>query len=66
MQWQLLNQFYVSTDYRNSEICVLEEVISSALQLVALLVSGTVSSRTMNSVSQTHCNQIGLTEEFRL
>ncbi len=47
MQWHLLNQFYVSMDYGNYKISVLEEVASSAQQLVQVLVSGRISSKTM-------------------
>ncbi len=50
MNWHLLNQHYVSLDFKNYEISVLEEVISSELQLVLLLVSGTVSFETMTSL----------------
>ncbi len=47
MQWHLLNQFYVSMDYGNSKISVLEEVVSSDPSLVQVLVSGVISSKTM-------------------
>ncbi len=47
MKWHLLNQHCVNLDFGNSKISVLEEVISSELQLVRLLVSGTVSLKTM-------------------
>ncbi len=50
MKWHLLNQLYVNLDSENSKISVLEEVVSSDLQLVRVLVSGMVSSKTMNSV----------------
>ncbi len=49
MNWLLLNQFYVNTDYTNSKISVLEEVVSSEQQLVQVLASGTVSLKTMMS-----------------
>ncbi len=49
MQWLLLNQHFVSLDSENFRISVLEEVVSSELQLVRLLVSGMVSQKTMNS-----------------
>jgi len=49
MSWRLLNQHYVNLDYENCQVSVLEEVVSSEVQLVALLVSGTVSRKTMNS-----------------
>ncbi len=52
MQWHLLNQHYVSLGFENFGISVLEEVLSSDLTLVLLLVSGTVSQKTMNSVGQ--------------
>jgi len=51
MKWHLLNQHYVNMDFRNFEISVLEEVVSSEQQLVQLLVSGTVSPRTMTLAS---------------
>ncbi len=50
MKWLLLNQLFVSLDYKNYETSVLEEVVSSEEQLVLLLASGTVSQKTMNSV----------------
>ncbi len=50
MQWHLLNQHYVNLDIINSEISVLEEVVSSEAQLVSVLVSGRISSETMNLV----------------
>jgi len=61
MDWLLLNQYYAPMDFENSKISVLEEVVSSAQQLVQVLVSGTVSSKTMNSVSHSalFCNQKG-------
>ncbi len=51
MLWLLLNQHYVSLGFKNLEISVLEEVVSSEAQLVQVLVSGLVSLETMNSVS---------------
>ncbi len=66
MKWHLLNQHYVNLDSKNLDLSVLEELVSSGLQLVQLLVSGSVSQKTMNSVSQTVYNQKELTEEFRL
>ncbi len=48
MQWLLLNQHFVNLGFRDSKMCVLEEVVSSGLQLVSVLVSGTVSVDTMN------------------
>jgi len=50
MQWLLLNQHYASTFLDSRLISVLEEVISSELQLVQVLVSGRISSKTMNLV----------------
>ncbi len=46
MNWLLLNQHYVNLESRNYKIFVLEEVLSSELQLVLLLVSGLVSHQT--------------------
>ncbi len=66
MIWLLLNQHYVNLDYTNSRISVLEEVVSSDLQLVQVLVSGMVSSKTMNLVGQEDLNRIGLTGEYPL
>ncbi len=54
MKWRLLNQHYVNLDSRSYQMCVLEEVISSELQLVQLLVSGMVSQETMNSIGHGH------------
>jgi len=48
MFWHLLNQFYVNISLTDSVVSVLEEVVSSELQLVQVLVSGQVSSMTMN------------------
>ncbi len=59
--WHLLNQHYVNLDSRKCEISVLEEVLSSELQLVLLLASGTVSLKTMTSVGQVDYNQVDLT-----
>ncbi len=47
MKWHLLNQLYVNSDLENSRISVLEEVVSSELQLVQVLASGMVSLKTM-------------------
>ncbi len=47
MDWHLLNQHFVSSDSESYKISVLEEVVSSELQLVQVLVSGSVSPRTM-------------------
>jgi len=67
MKWLLLNQLYASIFPTSSEISVLEEVISSELQLVQVLVSGQVSSRTMSSLFHgLLCfSQKGLQEEYR-
>ncbi len=54
MDWLLLNQHFVSLELQNFEISVLEEVLSSEAQLVLLLVSGTVSRKTMTSVGLGH------------
>ncbi len=51
MKWHLLNQLCVNLESENSEISVLEEVLSSEVQLVLLLVSGRISSKTMMSLS---------------
>ncbi len=61
MKWHLLNQLYVNSVLEDSNICVLEEVVSSELQLVQLLVSGTVSQKTMISHTLGHpcCNLTG-------
>ncbi len=65
MQWLLLNQLFVSLDYKNFGISVFEEVVSSDQQLVQVLVSGSVSHKTMSSVSpeEDPFNQIDLKEE---
>ncbi len=49
MKWHLLNQHFVNLEFKNLGISVLEEVLSSELQLVQLLVSGSVSLETMTS-----------------
>ncbi len=64
MQWRLLNQHYVNLDFVNSKISVLEEVVSSEVQLVSVLVSGVISSETMNSVDLARFNQIDPPEVF--
>ncbi len=48
--WLLLNQLYVTLDYKDSVLCVLEEVVSSEVQLVQVLASGRISSKTMSLV----------------
>ncbi len=50
MKWHLLNQHFVNLDIANSGISVLEEVVSSEVQLVSVLVSGRISSETMSLV----------------
>ncbi len=50
MTWLLLNQLFVNLDYNDCKISVLEEVIFSEQQLVQVLASGRISSRTMSSV----------------
>ncbi len=66
MKWHLLNQHYVSLEFPSLEISVLEEVVSSEQQLVQLLVSGTVSRQTMNSVRPLEdYNLIDRIEEYR-
>ncbi len=66
MQWHLLNQLFVNSDYENSKISVLEEVVSSEQQLVQLLVSGTESRQTMSLEHRlVDYNQIVHIEEFR-
>ncbi len=52
--WHLLNQYYANLECRDCKISVLEELVSSELQLVQLLVSGMVSQKTMNLVSLGH------------
>ncbi len=52
MKWFLLKQHCVNLDPIDSEISVLEEVVSSEVQLVSVLVSGRISLGTMNSVCQ--------------
>jgi len=58
MFWHLLNQCYVSMDYKNSRVSVLEEVLSSDLQLVLVLASGRISTKTMNSVLLARCSPV--------
>lgn len=60
MKWRLLNQHYVSLDPINLGISVLEEVVSSEVQLVSVLVSGHISSGSMNSVYRVLSNPIDL------
>ncbi len=50
MKWLLLNQLYVNLDSVNSKMSVLEEVVSSEPLLVQLLVSGSISLKTMRLV----------------
>jgi len=65
MNWLLLNQFYAILGPLNFNVFVLEEVLSSELQLVQVLVSGPISFKTMISrpLSQTWYNQIGLADQ---
>jgi len=62
MQWLLLNQHYANMDTKNLGISVLEEVVSSEVQLVQVLVSGRISLETMISHLRSHhnCNQIAV------
>ncbi len=57
MKWHLLNQLYVNLDYRNSKLSVLEDLVSSELQYLSLLVSGVISFRTMSLVLQEDSNR---------
>ncbi len=55
MQWHLLNQLYVHLGYEDYHVSLLEEVVSSEQQLAQVLVSGTVSTRTIFSrLCQSH------------
>ncbi len=66
MQWHLLNQLCVNLDFVNSKISVFEEVVSSELQLVQLLVSGMASHQTMSLEHRlVDYNQIVHIEEFQ-
>ncbi len=47
MKWRLLSQHYVSSGYLNYDDMVLEEAVSSELQLVQVLVSGRMSLTSM-------------------
>ncbi len=51
MEWQLLNQHCVTLESEDYNVVVLEELISSDLQLAQLLVSGMVSMKTMQCLS---------------
>ncbi len=66
MKWHLLNQLYVNLGPTNLEACVLEEVVSSDLQLVQLLASVMALVRTMTSQDHGHLcyNQIDLKQEY--
>ncbi len=68
MLWHLLNQYYVNSDFKNSVMSVLEEVVSSEQQLVQVLVSGPVSSETLilHGHGPECYNRKGLLEEFQL
>ncbi len=50
MQWLLLNQHFAYMDSKVCEMSVVEDLLSSELQLVLLLVSGMVSQETMTSL----------------
>ncbi len=47
MKWQLLNQHCVILESEGYNVAVLEDLISSDMQLASLLVSGMVSMKTM-------------------
>ncbi len=47
MQWQLLSQHYVTSEYQDLNVSLLEVVVSSQQQLALVLVSGLVSIKTM-------------------
>ncbi len=66
MYWHLLNQHCVSLDYISSRISVLEEVLSSEAQLVQVLVSGHISTKTMRSVNPERYSLIDHTQESHL
>ncbi len=68
MIWLLLNQHFVNSDSENFKMSVLEEVLSSELQLVLLLASGTVSYKTMMSLGpgKLDFNHLGLVEGCHL
>ncbi len=68
MIWLLLNQLFVNLDYQGYKISVLEEVVSSEVQLVQVLVSGRISQETMNSVGRglVCFNLIEINKECRL
>lgn len=65
MQWLLLSQHYVDISEDSNRMSVLEEVASSDQRLVQVLVSGTVSQKTMNLVfhgNQVLLDQVDLTD----
>ncbi len=64
MKWHLLNQLYVSLGPLSLEDCVLEELVSSDLQLVQVLASVMDYLRTTNSVYQESYNQVDLVREL--
>ncbi len=68
MTWLLLNQYYASMESKSLKISVLEEVVSSELQLVQVLVSGVISSETMTSLIHgiTPFSRNALVEEYRI
>ncbi len=47
MKWHLLNQHFVHLESEDYHVSVLEEALSSELQLVQVLASGLVSYQTM-------------------
>ena len=59
MKWHLLDQFIVKPESldTSTNLVVLESLLSSELQLVSLLMSGTVSHKTMTSLGHgtRHC-----------
>jgi len=68
MEWHLLNQYCEISEFNNSAVWVLEEVISSELQLAQVLASGVISLKTMTShfPGLKWNNPVSLTEESRL
>ncbi len=68
MIWLLLNQLCVSSDFKNSRIYVLEELVSSELQLGQGLASAPISYVTMKLLTHgIQCfNQTGRRKEYHL
>lgn len=54
MKWHSLNQYYVIMESQDSRITVIEDLVSSEQQWVLLLMSGTVSPKTMNLLGRGH------------